>query len=196
MNNTPNKNTNNQSRENNSKPLAWFVGGFVFAMIMFIAVGLLFLILSKPDDSSSRNAPSSTASTLNSSMVGAVNTIPSDDSSVDTDNAISGDKDETTGSSIDNVKSEVSTVDSTGTIESDSASSNNNTNNSDNSYNTTPGSSIDVIGPVDEKNTIVWITESGSKYHSKPSCSNMKSPKEITLEEAEKEGYEPCKRCH
>jgi len=42
----------------------------------------------------------------------------------------------------------------------------------------------------------VWISGSGSKYHSKATCSGMKSPSEITLAEAEDLGFTPCKRCH
>ncbi len=44
--------------------------------------------------------------------------------------------------------------------------------------------------------TIVWIPQSGSKYHSKSSCSNMKNPAQVTKEEAEQRGYEPCKKCY
>ena len=43
---------------------------------------------------------------------------------------------------------------------------------------------------------IVWTSKSGTKYHCKPDCSNMKSPNEISLTEAIAKGYEPCKRCH
>jgi cell division septation protein DedD len=47
--------------------------------------------------------------------------------------------------------------------------------------------------PVEE---MVWIPQTGSKYHSKASCSNMKDPRQVTLSEAQASGYEPCKRCH
>ncbi len=43
---------------------------------------------------------------------------------------------------------------------------------------------------------MVWIPNSGSKYHSHSGCSNMKNPRQVTKEEAEEMGYEPCKRCH
>ena len=43
---------------------------------------------------------------------------------------------------------------------------------------------------------LVWIPQSGSKYHSSPSCSNMKNPTQVTVEEAESRGYEPCKKCY
>jgi methylphosphotriester-DNA--protein-cysteine methyltransferase len=43
--------------------------------------------------------------------------------------------------------------------------------------------------------TTVYITRTGEKYH-KESCSSLKKSKiPITLEEAIKQGYEPCKRC-
>lgn len=42
----------------------------------------------------------------------------------------------------------------------------------------------------------VWVSESGSKYHSKSDCSGMEDAKEITLEEAEKDGKTACKRCY
>ena len=42
----------------------------------------------------------------------------------------------------------------------------------------------------------VWIPESGSKYHCKSTCSGMKNPTKVTVEEAESMGYTPCKRCY
>jgi len=42
---------------------------------------------------------------------------------------------------------------------------------------------------------MVWIPNSGSKYHSRSGCSNMKNPRQVTKREAENEGYEPCKKC-
>ena len=42
----------------------------------------------------------------------------------------------------------------------------------------------------------VWIPQSGSKYHSRPGCSNMKNPTEVSKDEAVAMGYEPCKRCY
>lgn len=48
----------------------------------------------------------------------------------------------------------------------------------------------------DEQTEMVWIPKSGEKYHSRPDCSNMKDPKQVTREEAEQAGYTPCKRCH
>lgn len=46
-----------------------------------------------------------------------------------------------------------------------------------------------------EHSKTVYITASGSKYH-KAGCSSLsKSKKAISLSEAKKQGYEPCKRC-
>ncbi len=42
----------------------------------------------------------------------------------------------------------------------------------------------------------VWISATGKKYHSRSSCSNMSSPQEVTVSEAEKRGYTPCKKCN
>ena len=41
----------------------------------------------------------------------------------------------------------------------------------------------------------VWIPKSGSKYHSRSSCSNMKDPTQVTKSQAEARGFTPCKKC-
>ena len=46
-------------------------------------------------------------------------------------------------------------------------------------------------GPED----LVWIPESGKKYHSNANCSNMRNPRQILRQEAAELGFEPCKRC-
>jgi len=44
---------------------------------------------------------------------------------------------------------------------------------------------------------MVWIpTRGGTKYHSNSSCSKMKDPQEVTLEEAESMGFTPCGKCY
>ena len=50
--------------------------------------------------------------------------------------------------------------------------------------------------PTNPKTEMVWIPKTGEKYHTNSSCSNMKDPSQVTKEEAESRGYEPCKRCH
>jgi len=83
-------------------------------------------------------------------------------------------------------------------------------------YNVQPGITInyatgDSSGPSNnttstpskEENTnnnqsggsMVWIPNSGSKYHSYAGCSNMKNPKQVAKQDAENQGYEPCKKC-
>lgn len=42
----------------------------------------------------------------------------------------------------------------------------------------------------------VWIPQSGSKYHSSASCSNMKNPSQVTKSRAIEMGYSACKRCY
>lgn len=44
--------------------------------------------------------------------------------------------------------------------------------------------------------TMVWASESGSKYHQDKTCSNMSNPQQISLHDAEEMGLSPCKRCY
>ena len=41
----------------------------------------------------------------------------------------------------------------------------------------------------------VWITRKGGRYHSSASCSNMKNPYTVTLEQAQASGRTPCRKC-
>ncbi len=45
---------------------------------------------------------------------------------------------------------------------------------------------------------MVWLSATGSKYHSIPDCGNMNpdTAREVTLSQAEAQGYEPCKKCY
>lgn len=43
---------------------------------------------------------------------------------------------------------------------------------------------------------LVWIPNSGSKYHSNSGCSGMKNPHQVSRSQAEARGYEPCKKCY
>ena len=48
-----------------------------------------------------------------------------------------------------------------------------------------------------ENNTeMVWITKSGKKYHSHSGCSNMKSPYQVTKDDAIDSGRGPCSKCY
>lgn len=42
---------------------------------------------------------------------------------------------------------------------------------------------------------MVWISKTGKKYHSTPSCSNMKNPSQVSLETAKARGFTACKKC-
>lgn len=60
-----------------------------------------------------------------------------------------------------------------------------------------PDNAASAPAPQNQGNTnLVWIPVSGSKYHSKPGCSNMKNPTQVTQDEAVSMGYDACKRCH
>ncbi len=52
------------------------------------------------------------------------------------------------------------------------------------------------VNDSDEEKTYVYVSKSGSKYHSKADCSNMKNAEKITLKEAKNRGLSPCKRCY
>ena len=50
--------------------------------------------------------------------------------------------------------------------------------------------------PQEEKVQMVWIpTNGGTKYHNRSGCSNMKNPKEVTLDYATSHGYTKCSKC-
>lgn len=42
----------------------------------------------------------------------------------------------------------------------------------------------------------VYVTSSGTKYHSNPDCSKMKNPVTIDLMDAIRKGYQPCGKCY
>lgn len=50
-----------------------------------------------------------------------------------------------------------------------------------------------AANPAAEKT--VYVSATGSKYHSKPDCGNMSSANEITLSEAQSRGLTACSRC-
>lgn len=56
--------------------------------------------------------------------------------------------------------------------------------------------SAQVTASVSPSQGEVWVAGSGSKYHNDPDCSNMKSPRAISLDEAIAMGLEPCKKCY
>ena len=43
---------------------------------------------------------------------------------------------------------------------------------------------------------MVWIPRTGQRYHRNQSCSGMKNPSYVTIEEAIRRGFTPCKKCY
>ena len=76
----------------------------------------------------------------------------------------------------------------------DDNSNNSSNNNSNNSSNNT--SNNNSSNSQSSNSGMVWIPQSGSKYHSHSGCSDMKNPSQVTQSEAESMGYEPCKKCY
>ena len=43
---------------------------------------------------------------------------------------------------------------------------------------------------------MVWIPRTGQRYHRNQNCSGMKNPSYVTIEEAKRLGFTPCKKCY
>lgn len=57
----------------------------------------------------------------------------------------------------------------------------------------------DVVQQTQEpQEEMVWISATGSKYHSRPDCGQIdpSTSWQLSVSEAEAQGYEPCKKCH
>ena len=63
------------------------------------------------------------------------------------------------------------------------------------SENSNPNTSTSAPTP-EADGQIVYVSRTGSKYHSNPNCSNMKNPSSMTMEEAQAKGLEACKKCY
>ena len=61
---------------------------------------------------------------------------------------------------------------------------------------TAPAPVVTTPAPAQQQEVMVWISATGSKYHSRSSCSNMKNPSQVTLEQAQALGLTPCKKCY
>ena len=50
---------------------------------------------------------------------------------------------------------------------------------------------------IRDRDEMVWISATGSKYHSIPDCGNMNPDKayQEPVSQAEAQGYEACKKC-
>ncbi|MCI8284264.1 MAG: copper amine oxidase N-terminal domain-containing protein [Firmicutes bacterium] len=49
--------------------------------------------------------------------------------------------------------------------------------------------------PSQTVTSMVWIPRTGTKYHTRSTCSNMKNPSQISKDTAVQRGYAPCKKC-
>ena len=59
------------------------------------------------------------------------------------------------------------------------------------------GDSVTIPDHEETVGNLVWVpVNGGTKYHSNPNCSKMKDPMQVSVETAEANGYEPCKRCY
>ena len=66
----------------------------------------------------------------------------------------------------------------------------------ENSGKSTQSTTSSEVSNDDENSQIVWVGDSGTKYHNE-SCRTLKGNKhQITLQQALAEGREPCKVCH
>lgn len=54
----------------------------------------------------------------------------------------------------------------------------------------------EVAKTTTQAEPMVWIPQSGSKFHSRAGCSNMKNPTQVTLSEAKDLGYTACAKCN
>ena len=51
--------------------------------------------------------------------------------------------------------------------------------------------------PQPQKSSVmVWIPRTGQRYHRNQNCSGMKNPSYVTIEEAKRLGFTPCKKCY
>ena len=55
----------------------------------------------------------------------------------------------------------------------------------------------ETAAPV-QKEELVWLSATGSKYHNKPNCGNMNpnTARQVSLSDAQAMGYEACKKCY
>ncbi len=61
---------------------------------------------------------------------------------------------------------------------------------------TEPTAAEQVVSSRSSSGAMVWIPNSGKRYHSRSSCSGMKNPTLVTVEEATARGFTPCQKCY
>lgn len=58
------------------------------------------------------------------------------------------------------------------------------------------GNSATVSTTINSSTEMVWIPNTGEKYHSSSTCSNMKNPTQVSVATAVQRGFEPCSKCY
>ena len=70
------------------------------------------------------------------------------------------------------------------------------------SYNTNEQAAAESNQTIEQSSSedteLVWISDGGTKYHCKKTCSGMKNNvRQVTVDEAIRQGHkEPCKKCY
>jgi len=59
-----------------------------------------------------------------------------------------------------------------------------------------PVQTITEASNISYNSDMVWIVDTGKKYHSNASCSNMKNPRQVSRDEAIAMGRDACKKCY
>ena len=223
MNNSPSENPNNKSPKKKSAIVRWIVGGFfaMFALVngfhfsslfllcaaflmfplpfveaflqkknikvivaIILSVALFFAgVLTSPPSEPTEPSDDTTQTTVDDTEDKTNSSTPNNGGVTQPDNTTESNN--TTSNDNTTTEPENSTSNDNTTTEPDDTTSNDNTT-------TEPENSTSD----DEKIEMVWIPSSGTKYHSKSTCSGMNSPRQIPLEDAIKKGYTACKKCH
>ena len=168
----------------------------IFAIVLSVAMVLVFFLTAPTEEGDEEYIPADLASLIEDQK----------ESEKSEENKAEGEGDKTgnenkpeTGTDPDKTDPETdnNSENPGGTEEGTSGSEDNSGSSSQDPDEPTQGESSDSSDDdPNSKTETVWISATGSKYHSKPDCSGMKNPKEISLEEAESKNLEPCKKCH
>ena len=203
-NTSQHENSDTTSGANKSSVVRWIIGvvfaiftivnGFHFSSIFLLCSAFLMLPLPFVEEFfQKKNIKTIVAIILSVVLfsVGALTSPPAetDDSSDDTMQITQNDNDNK--NALTKPNSTTAKKDNTTTEASASTTKSNNSNTDIEETSKAAAATTD-----EEKVQMVWVASTGKKYHSHSGCSNMDSPRQITLEEAEKQGYTACKKCH
>lgn len=107
---------------------------------------------------------------------------------------VSVNKEEKTSNTTDDAKEKTESTKSSSSSTSNKKSSSSNSSSSNSSKSSSSSNSSVESTPVRGQ---VWLSATGTKYHSKPNCGRMNPDKarQISLSEAKSRGFEPCSKC-